>query len=223
METKTKILIGIGIVFISGWFIVLDDCQRCSIQQIGSFGGCDRVCYPDYPWNLTDHITESQAIAIANATEEVQEFLKLYPDTEIKILNFYWETFGVRNDTSEVFYVGVLWNGSTPLEIAIDHKTGKILAKYPKLEYIKKWNYCENDDDCNLIEPICGNLECTLDNSTCEQMCKCITSINFIHRIHWNENRDEVSCNDMKHCKMCAPISSFEAKCINHTCTAINK
>jgi len=95
-----------------------------------------------------EQITEQEAIAIANATREVRAFLMLYLDAEINVLNYYYEEFGVKNDTSEVFYVGVLWNGSTPLEIAISKKTGETLAKYPKIEYIENPEYCENDGNC---------------------------------------------------------------------------
>ncbi|ODS41217.1 MAG: hypothetical protein A7315_06850 [Candidatus Altiarchaeales archaeon WOR_SM1_79] len=95
-----------------------------------------------------EQITEQEAIAIANATREVRAFLMLYPDAEINVLNYYYEGFGVKNDTPKVFYVGVLWNGSTPIEIAISKKTGVILAKYSILEYIKNPVYCENDSDC---------------------------------------------------------------------------
>ena len=79
IKTNKKILIVIGImvvgaVLITGWFIVLDDCQRCAIQKIGCFGCCDKVCYPDYPWNLTEKITKEQAIAIANDPEALNGY-----------------------------------------------------------------------------------------------------------------------------------------------------
>ena len=45
------IILVVGLILISGWFVALDNCQRCGLANFGNIGSCDRVCYPDYPWD----------------------------------------------------------------------------------------------------------------------------------------------------------------------------
>lgn len=118
-------------------------------------------------------ITKEQAIAIASQTEEFKEFLKLYPDANViveKVEEGYCTVtskvagddvkidcntaYGKESGWIVAYYFGDSWeySKSTAVRIGIDGQMGKILAKYPKLEYIKNSQYCESESDCKYIE-----------------------------------------------------------------------
>ncbi len=103
-------------------------------------------------------ITKEQAISIANATEEVQEFLKLYPDAKIITRSFgpYCDPLPCEWTDFRIIYYRdkQTRDKQTVARIDVDGTTGEILAKYPKLEYLKNLRYCESDEDCN-----CAHIE----------------------------------------------------------------
>jgi len=126
-------------------------------------------------------ITKEQAMAIANATEEVKEFLKLYPDAELtsySLVNGVW-TFAYRK--SKYSTMESLW-------VSVNETSDKTIWSIPKLEYIKKWNYCENDEDCECVYG-CGcynfiysgldrDCESTEEGLLCpERGCKCVNNV----------------------------------------------
>jgi len=202
----------------------------CDGESYKCFGLCANCRYEQ----MTEQtqITKEQAIAIANATEEVQVFLKLYPDAQLNVkhtIDEYmaccsgcplsiWrvypdvilrgsmtrfcsnreECFSSRPAKCNEDIWGVMYyypNDNTSEKITalieLNGTNGEILAKYPKLEYIKKFNYCEQDEDC----------ECALCSGLDLPCCPCG---NFIHVRGWDKLSD--SC-----------------KCVNNTCTTTNK
>ena len=120
-------------------------------------------------------ITEEQAIAIANATEEVQEFLKLYPDAELKTLQSCCASGKVlrpdmmckcavnaKSDWLIEYMAGDEGGYHASARIAIDEYSGEIIARYPEIRYLKNAAYCEKNEDClclgcsGVARPCCG-------------------------------------------------------------------
>ncbi len=185
---KTKILIGTGI----GILAII------AIIAVVLISGCVEI-------------TDEQAIAIANSTHEVQEFLKLYPDAKLNVkkcivCTIFTEVGGLDIFTCKTtsmqqpgwiitYSFKTEYNKkSIEVKIGINAETGEILAKYPKLEYIEKWNYCENDADC--ITPKDEHL----------YSCDCT---NFIQPVPiWMS---------------CRGVTPLNCKCQNNTCTTLNK
>ncbi len=127
--------------------------------------------------------SEEEAIEIASGTEEVKEFLKLYPDADLfsySLVNGVW-TFVYRK--SENHTIESLW-------IAVNETSSETISSAPKLEFLKNRTYCELDEQCMCLE-VCVNYisnpktefhdvrKCSQNND-----CKCInntcTSINEI-------------------------------------------
>ncbi|ODS42692.1 MAG: hypothetical protein MSIBF_05160 [Candidatus Altiarchaeales archaeon IMC4] len=167
-------------------------------------------------------ITVSQAIAKARATEEVQEFLKWYPDAGVSVVEGYegCELVAVTEDakikcTRELlkkdglivaYWVGENLEGraATAVRIGIDAQTGEILAKYPKLEYIKNPEHCEKDNDCIHLRYVdtCANFvgERYISSQSCA-MSSSGTACGMHGEFNWT-----TSC-----------------KCINNTCIITEK
>ena len=168
-------------------------------------------------------ITKEQAIAIANSTIEVQEFLKLYPDANVSAIEvngsfgIVYRVYGIDDDrfanvtfAPDINYsdppgwLAAYWKGdvlsfsrySSAVRVGINAKSDKILAKYPKLEYIKNSKYCEKDSDCSTPKD--------------EHGYACWDCVNFIHLAK--------GVNPVDSCRMPAPLN---CKCINNTCTAV--
>jgi len=200
MENK-KILIGTGI----GILAII------AIVAVVLISGCVEE----------KRITEEQAIAIANATEEVQGFLKLYQDANVDVevvevggCEFIAETTGEYIKCTQeidkkkglivVYWVGEYWKPrySTAVKIGIDTETGKIVSKYPKLEYIKSGVYCETDEECNSTCSSCG--------------CACINFINYDWDIYYLK---EEACP----VPIGTTIDPVECKCVNHICVIVNQ
>ncbi len=161
-------------------------------------------------------ITESQAIAIANATDEVREFLKLYPDATLDVWESntgcvedivkgvggcrhrvppYWLVMYYHDENDIVNNRKLYLEEKIPfIRIAIDSQTGEILVKYPKLEYIKNFRYCESDGDCN-----CAHI--------------CHGCANFINTYRISQLESPI-CEPV-----CNPTINSDCKCLNNTCT----
>jgi len=120
--------------------------------------------------------SKEEAIEIANKTEEVKEFLKFYGKCDGCVSTysvgkttligcveyttiFMCDSKSAKSDKSSCAWQIEYWvsdacsfrypNGNkTRITIAIDANSGMILAKNPKLEYIKDVRYCQSDDDC---------------------------------------------------------------------------
>jgi len=193
MNSKTKILIGAGIVIgiLAVILLVSFFCPKpCGSESkcIGirhNINSCppntfcglpDPYCYglcisPKKVQNTQAQITESKVIAIAKATEEVKEFLKLYPDADLTAFqtgwcDMMWQVRGVYVKCGQEidkltwvvsYHKGEGWQptNAVAVKLGIDAKTGEISAKYPKPEYIKNKTYCENDGEC-LCASCCG-------------------------------------------------------------------
>ncbi len=184
-----SVLLGIlviGIILIGGWWILTQE----RAERLPT-------------------ITKEQAIAIANATDEAQEFLKLYPNIKISAeihslacdpVICGWEANVVYSPVDiDVSYARHYYNKRTyPIMIFdIDAETGKLLDKYPKLEYIKNETYCEYDEDCKCFGELPDG--------------RCCDCINFIHLpIH---EKVELKC--LRTYKDC--------KCLYNTCMAIEE
>jgi len=154
-------------------------------------------------------ITKEQAITIASQTEEFKEFLKLYPDAkvnamqhccaEVKVYGGECKCISNPNDNWVVScYVeneGWEFRYISSVRMAINSNSGEIIAKYPKLEYIKNSEYCEEDGDC-LCASCCGG--CT----------------NFIHEPLIKTQTESILCY------VCSCTTSDNCKCLNNICTA---
>jgi len=162
-------------------------------------------------------ITKEQAIEIASQTEDVKEFLKLYPDANVNIVevdncDMPWYVSNIQiHITATIKYGSPVWVvaytlnkidvnrhwsawNDTAVKIGIDSETGEILAKYPKLEYIKNPTYCEGDVDC--IAPIDEH----------GYSCSCT---NFIQPVHV-----------MMSCRGGKPLN---CTCLNNACATVDK
>ncbi len=123
-------------------------------------------------------ITRDNAISTASQTEEVMEFLKTYPSADI--------SFSEDAASMTVTYS----YQKLQVKIALEKATGRILSKYPKLEYLKSRTYCEKNEDCvpassrcacvnfmhvyppeGIVEEMCGPSlavsECVCENNQC--------------------------------------------------------
>lgn len=141
--------------------------ERIKVFHIGKshFSQCMEYCIEESnQTQLTEKviITKEQAIAIANQTEEVQKFLKLYPDAkvnamqhccaEVKVYGGECRCIRKPDDNWIVAYCidrGCWGYRYIPaVRVAINSNSGEIIAKYPKLEYLKNAIYCGADLDC---------------------------------------------------------------------------
>jgi eight-cysteine-cluster-containing protein len=173
-------------------------------------------------YTLLTQITEEEAISIANQTEEVQEFLKLYPDANLTTdLDPCCPEIRVGGGDCEcppeprygwvvTYYKGDDWSSakSTAVRIAINSTSGEILAKYPKLEYIRNETYCEYDEDC--VKSCCSPPD-TLNRACC-------LTYNFIHafkecgdypeELDVDRNCEDSRCSPIPTEGDCAPLCS---------------
>ncbi|MBN2014599.1 MAG: DUF333 domain-containing protein [Candidatus Altiarchaeota archaeon] len=162
-------------------------------------------------------ITIEEAISIANATEEVQEFLKLYPDAnltaiqdccaEVKVYGGECKCIQTENDNWLVAYwTGESWHStySMAVRIAVNATSGEILTKYPKIEYIENETYCETESDCICLHQFTG-------------------CANFIHRENLGLIMLYERCGCPDFCdEPCPPVicqDDSDCKCVNNTCT----
>lgn len=237
LKNNQKILIGIlaVLVFILAWAPWMDDQAihdkifRERAKLDGTFGVCDyetgwapfgryvASCEGGYfvPFYYNPHeraqITKDRAMAIANSTEEVQLFLKLYPDADV--FSIYEDPYPIAHTVNPVAGRGdpnpnPSWlitysvkSRSTPpsssFRIAISKDTGEIVAKYPKLEYVKDEGYCEKDVDCSAPK----------DEEFDRYGCYCVNSIHVAKGIN--------------PIMSCAAFIEPACKCISNICTQV--
>ncbi len=161
MKTKTKILIGVGSLAIIGIVLI---------------SGCvEQLVPPEQNQTNQTIITEERAIEIAMGTEEVKEFLKLYPDAELtsySLVNDVW-TFVYRK--GEYSTIESLW-------ISVNKTSGETIFSDPKLEFLKNRTYCELDEQCVCLEACVNYISYPKtefhDVGKCSQHndCKCINN-----------------------------------------------
>lgn len=187
MKNRKAIIIGIlivGIILVGSWLI----------------------------WsNQTVIITKEQAIDIASQTEEFKEFLKLYPDAKINAaqhccaeIKVYGGECGCISKPDDNWIVAYCINKGCwesryipSARVAINSRTSQIIAKYPKIEYIKNEEYCEEKGDC-LCASCCGG--CT----------------NFIYEPLIKARTENILCF------VCA-CTTNDCKCINNLCQPAQK
>ncbi len=153
---KVKILIAVGILGVIAGIVLIGGFFKDKAQAIEAKA-----------------ITKEQAIQIANATEEVREFLKLYPQANLMVFQsccvpesgvFFAEKCKCIMRQTDPWVVAYstdkYWDSPVSVRIAINSTSGEIFTKYPKLEYIKNKNYCEKDQDCaiHISGCACSNL-----------------------------------------------------------------
>ncbi len=134
-------------------------------------------------------VTEMEAVKIANATEEVREFLNIYPGAKITAFKDCCANIKIKGgeckcvrDFNDPWVVITGEKEHVFVGMAINSTTGEIISKYPKLVYIKNSKYCEQDSDCKYVvnddAPACDNFiyysnypednkSCTCMNDTC--------------------------------------------------------
>ena len=199
MKTNQKILIGVGILTIIG-IVLISGCLEKK-QETGK-------------------ITKKQAIEIASETEEVKEFLKLYPDANLEVKGYccYGSVFKYDEDCklcksplegNERPWGVKYWKDEISVGVAIEPKSGEIRDLYPKLEYIKNATYCERDKDCSGLRQCPGTYHIP-----------CMTGCANIY--HKEKIEKETICIQCVACQPCDTPVLF-CKCINNTCTATEK
>lgn len=165
-------------------------------------------------------ITKEQAIIIANTTEEVQEFLKLYPDATINVTeDECFCSFDPLVICEMCHHIYVITYGKEPSQVkiaivpysSIYGDAGHIFDRYPRLEYIKNATYCESDKDCVVLQE-CPRIYYERP---------CVTGCANIY--HKAKIEKEAICIQ---CVACAPCPyeclyidlSKYVKCVNNTC-----
>ncbi len=201
MKKSLIIVLVIGIIIISGWFILTkqEDSQ----------------------------ITEKQAIKIASQTEQVKEFLKLYPNAIVKASFGQARCMGCEPEWSIAYYPREIESGNpqndeytyssripdahvTFLSIALN-EFGDIIG-IPDISFIKNEKHCGSPYDCYPINyPM---------------------HINCVNRIHTWKIQKELKTQPLFHCEIngvCYVHKNGEidyshrqvCDCINNTCTFI--
>ena len=180
MNPKTKLLLGIlviGIILISGLWIWESQTGR-------------------------EEISEEEAIRIASQTEEVREFLKLYPDAKVRAIfnaplaigaQFEWTVSYIPSEKEENLNALV-----TYLNVRLDN-FGNIKYINPGSEIIKDEERCNHDYQCYGIN-YPNKVDC----------------VNFIYA--WRIQKD-LDTPALFHCSESAIChSDVPCKCINNKC-----
>ncbi len=191
------------------------------------------------PEEKPKEITKERAIAIANATEEVKEFLKLYPDAKPEASEFGSRCNAIECDGPWLWMVMYHPTSAnlTPEEkndilndvaneikkykkreaidlpvqiIAIDFVTGEILSKYPKIEYYAP-KLSHNPDDFKWTVDFKSQPTWEMMiNQVSEYRTKCENENGKWACSYWNTMRNE---NFSAHCYL--PLDNFGKKCLS--------